>query len=488
MNRSFRSHLELRPFPRCCEREFSLDSTALQACCGDSADRTGGVIGCRIRWSRLLFLSILAVPLCGDAAESRRTPLVRAVEQARDAIVNIRGQKLVPARTNDRAEGTRKVNGMGTGVLIDQRGYIVTNFHVIDGVSTINVTLSDNSRFVAKPVSHDPRTDLAIIKIDAGDRILPVIQLGTSGDLMPGETVIAVGNAYGYEHTVTRGIISALHRTVQVSDVQYYHDLIQTDASINPGNSGGPLLNIDGELIGINVAVRVGAQGIGFALPVDKVLSIASDLCSLRRLESREHGITFTSLNNREQGLLVSSIEAGSAAQKAGLKPGDRIQRVESSNMQWPLELEMALLGQKAGQNIPLSVLRDGETLKLDLVLNASAPKATSVADRAWTQLGLRLQPLSASQLLDKKSKYRGGLTVTAVRPGSPAESQGIRRGDILVGMHVWETVSLENVAYVLKQDRITAKGPLKFYILRGGQTLYGHLQVAGSTRRTVTR
>jgi serine protease Do len=439
-----------------------------------------------------MFLGVLLAPMLVNGSEARRTPLVRAVEGARDAIVNIRGQKLVPTRTNDRNDGQRRVNGMGTGVILDHRGYIVTNFHVIDGVSTINVTLSDGTHSVATPISHDPKTDLAIIKIDPGNRSLPTIQLGTSSDLMPGETVIAVGNAYGYEHTVTRGIISALHRTVQVSDVQYYHDLIQTDASINPGNSGGPLLNIDGELVGINVAVRVGAQGIGFALPVDKVLTISAELCSVRRLENRTHGITFTSVEDRksrQQGLLVSSIQTGSPAERAGLKPGDRIERVEASNLQWPVELEIALLGRKGGHNIPLSVIRNGETMNLELVLSANAPRLAKEENRAWSQLGLQLRPLSTTQIRDTtNSKYRGGLAVMAVRPGSPAESQGIRRGDVLVGMHVWETVSLDNVTYVLKQEKITNKGPLKFYILRGNQTLYGHLQVASAKRTTTSR
>ena len=148
---------------------------------------------------------------------------------------------------------------MGTGVVIDPRGYIITNYHVVNGVRDIQVTLADGERYIAKLVARDPETDLAIIKIDAKQEI-PVISIGTSSDLMTGETVIAMGNAYGYEHTVTRGIVSALRRSVQVNEAQNYDDLIQTDASINPGNSGGPLLNIDGEMIGINVAVRAGAR------------------------------------------------------------------------------------------------------------------------------------------------------------------------------------------------------------------------------------
>jgi serine protease Do len=435
-----------------------------------------------------IFFLLAAVP--GIAAETRRTALVRAVQSARDSIVNIRGQKIVTptARGSGRDDSTKRVNGMGTGVILDSRGYIVTNFHVIDGVSTINVTLYDGRRYVAKPISHDPQTDLAIIKIDSRGKQLPTIQLGTSQDLMPGETVIAVGNAYGYQHTVTRGIISALHRTVQVSDVQYYHDLIQTDASINPGNSGGPLLNIDGELIGINVAVRVGAQGIGFALPVDKVLEISTKLLSLRRLENRSHGVLANGSDDAEKGLLVNSVEAGSPAQRAGLRAGDRIQQVKTKSIRRPIDLEMALLGQQGGRAIPLQVVRGGERMELELVLGPSETRAVAESNRNWSQLGLKLQALSASQIRDKKNRYRGGLAITAVRSGSPAHEQGIRRGDILVGMHIWETISLENVSYVLKQDRVTSEGAVKFYILRGNQTLYGHLQLAAGNRTASTR
>ena len=180
------------------------------------------------------------------------------MQAARPSVVNIHGHKTITTATAGYPGGDapRKVNGMGTGVVIDERGYVITNYHVVEGVREIKVTLHNGKGYVARLVAHDPVTDLAIIRIPVRER-MPLITIGTSDDLMEGEDVIAVGNAYGYENTVTRGIVSALHRTVQVTDSQQYEDLIQTDASINPGNSGGPLLNIDGEMIGINVAVRV---------------------------------------------------------------------------------------------------------------------------------------------------------------------------------------------------------------------------------------
>ncbi len=213
----------------------------------------------------------LAALASNDASELRRTPIVKAVQNAAPSVVNIHGHKTMQSTPTEPGEvaGPKRVNGMGTGVVIDQRGYIITNHHVIDGVRRIQVTLSDRRTFTAKLIAHDPQTDLAIIKISR-PQPMPLISIGTSSDLLAGEPVIAVGNAYGYHHTVTRGIISALNRSVQVTDSQNYYDLIQTDASINPGNSGGPLLNIDGEMIGINVAVRVGTRALALPFPLTK--------------------------------------------------------------------------------------------------------------------------------------------------------------------------------------------------------------------------
>ncbi len=198
-----------------------------------------------------------------EVSPQRLTPVVIAVRNARTSVVSIKGQKTVtePAESGSSSEAPetpRQVNGMGTGTIIDERGYILTNYHVVSDVRRIEVTLDDGHASVADLIAYDAAADLAIVKIPA-TKPLSVIRLGTSADLMVGESVIALGNAFGYEQTVTRGVISALGRDVQVSDTQSYDNLIQTDASINPGNSGGPLLNIDGEMIGVNVAVRAGA-------------------------------------------------------------------------------------------------------------------------------------------------------------------------------------------------------------------------------------
>jgi serine protease Do len=419
-------------------------------------------------------------PLPAHASSLRRTAIVEAVERVRDAVVNIQGRKLVRAESAESGSGEpfRQVNGMGTGVIIDARGYILTNFHVVENVESIQVTLADRRNFIARLVSNDAVTDLAVIKIDAGDS-LAVMPCGVSSDLMPGEPVIALGNAFGYEHTVTRGIISALHREVQVSATQKYRDLIQTDASINPGNSGGPLLNIDGEMIGINVAVRVGAQGIGFAIPVDEVLEIAARLVSLEQVDRVVHGVLGeTRYADNERYFTVVGVRAGSGAANSGLQPGDVITAVDQAPVKRAIDFERALLGRPTGQPLAVSVRRDGQAQTLELVLPSASLAADEFEQRTWRTLGLKLAPATKEECQRSTSRYRGGMRVQAVRPDSPAGRQGIRAGDILVGMHVWETISKDNVQFVLNHDDFDSFQPIKFFILRGGETLYGFMQV----------
>ncbi|GIW96249.1 MAG: serine protease [Pirellulaceae bacterium] len=414
------------------------------------------------------------------ASSLRRSAIVRAVEQAKPSVVNIHGRKVVrtdPRQVVNNPDAVRQVNGMGTGIIIDERGYILTNYHVVDGVRDIKVTFADDNTVSARLVAHDPQTDLALLKIDVGDP-LPVIRIGTSSDLMTGEEVIAVGNAFGYTHTVTRGIISALHRAVQVSDQQFYSDLIQTDASINPGNSGGPLLNVDGEMIGINVAVRVGAQGIGFALPVDEAIEVAARLLAEEKVatvpirgETRRSGTT--------SQFVVTHVESASGLSER-LQPGDVILSAAGRKIERALDWERALLDIAPGEAVPLEIQRQDE------VFVASAPSvpvraaSNPVELLVWRVLGLKLDAVDANVLAARgETRYRGGLLVTEVRAGSPAAQRGVKPGDILVGIHKWQTVSLDNVIYILNSAEFRAAQPVRFYVLRGEETLYGTLRVS---------
>ena len=415
-------------------------------------------------------VALIAFPSSACAEDLRRTAIVRAIETSRDSVVNIHGEKFV-SDSGDETED-RRVNGMGTGVVIDTRGYAVTNFHVVDGVREIEVTLASGRTVAARLISHDRRTDLAIIKIDTVDP-LPVIQLGTSDDLLTGETVLALGNAFGYEHTVTRGIISALHRNVDVSPTQRYEDLMQTDASINPGNSGGPLLNIKGEMIGINVAVRAGAQGIGFAIPVDSVLRIVTGLLSVERIDHTWHGIVCRTCGT---SAIIESVHRQSPAETIGMRAGDVILRVGDRTVTSQLDIERALLGRKAGEIVAVTVTREGSEENYSLALAKAKQQKVSAAERSWEQLGLRLAPAVSSTVQQLQPRYHGGLLVQEVRFGSPASDKGIRPGDILVGLHIWETVKPDNVSYILDQIKSDQLETVKFYILRGRDTLFGHL------------
>ncbi|MCA9080437.1 MAG: trypsin-like peptidase domain-containing protein, partial [Planctomycetaceae bacterium] len=256
----------------------------------------------------------------------RNTAFVQNIRRACDSTVNIHTEKRQKSLdvVFSASKGT-KINGMGTGVIIDERGYIVTNFHVVEDAEVLRVTLNDQSSYFARVIDTDPPEDLALIKIDA-TRTLPVMPMGTSSDLMLGEDVAAIGNAFGYEHSVSRGIISALGRDVEVNEHQAYRNLIQTDAAINPGNSGGPLVNIDGELIGINVAIRAGAQKIGFAIPIDDARRIIAQLISVERRQDQFHGIvTRDHKQGLDRHLVVQSVIPNSPAATAGVQPGDVI-------------------------------------------------------------------------------------------------------------------------------------------------------------------
>ncbi len=438
----------------------------------------------------LLLVFALSPTLTGS--ELRKTPIVRAVESARASVVNIHGQKTLPRVASGLASGEaeRRVNGMGTGIVIDERGYILTNYHVVEGVERINVTLDTQKTYIATLVAHDPPTDLAVIQLEVPFE-MPVIRTGTSSDLMLGEPVIAIGNAYGYEHTVTHGIISHLHRDVEVSETQRYRDLIQTSAAINPGNSGGPLLNIDGEMIGLNVAVRAGAQNIAFAIPVDAAMRIAARLMSVRRIEGKWHGLLTNTAGSDGRPAVVEEVEPGSPAEEGGLQVGDRIERIGDVATSRALDIERALLGREDGDKIEIAVIRGGKPMQLALTVSGDSRQAAesrweSETDRrTWEFFGLRLQPVTDERFASRNSRYNGGMRVTHVRSGGPAARQGIQSGDVLVGMHRWETASTQDMRYIVSLPNLDEIAPIKFYILRGDETLFGHLQVARrATRR----
>jgi serine protease Do len=458
-----------------------------------------------------LSAAAMLAPRAG-ATDLRMTPMVAAVRGAAPSVVNIQGQKSIADTAPDgkTTGATREVNGMGSGVVIDPRGYILTNLHVVDGVRQINVTLSTGQAYVAQLVARDPTTDLAVIRIRT-PQPLPVIPLGRADNLMLCEPVIAIGNAFGYENTVSVGVISQLHRNVQVNEVQQYLDLIQTDASINPGNSGGPLLNIDGEMIGLNVAVRAGAQGIGFAIPVDRALEVAAGMMSIERLENHTHGMTPLAVDGPAGPVTVARLDRNGPAAVAGLQSGDELKQIGSTTIQRPLDVERALLGRRVGERVPVLVTRNGVDLELDFAVAdrtgrgatlaakpATTPTpATTVASAApprgafqestWATFGLVLAEEPAATLRARGLPLAGGMRVVSVKPGSSAAAQGVLPGDILVQIHRWYTTSEQDVRYILgRTDQIAKLGAVRFDIIRGSERYFGQLALnsSDSTRR----
>lgn len=430
------------------------------------------------------------------AGEQRETPLVRAVKRVAPSVVNIHTEKSAQERDSVFTAGkSRKINGMGTGVVFDDRGYVVTNYHVIAEVEVIRCSFENGNDYDARVVSFDREHDLAVIKLDPS-KSLTVCPMGTSSDLMLGETVIALGNAYGYRHTITSGIVSALGRDVEVNDTQSYRNLIQTDASINPGNSGGPLINLDGDVVGINVAIRAGAQRIGFAIPIDDARKIIARLISSEQLSQSYHGVVAKDVKcGQTRHLLVEQALPDSPAAMAGLKSGDIITKIGNLEVVDGADLERAMLGRAIGEKVAVNVKRGDTTETIDLSLVASphgrsamamevvGGRATKIDDPAaeqyWKLWGLKLQPLPTAQRQLIGSRYRGGMRVVEVRSDSPASLNGISKGDILVGLHDWETVKFEDVNWIVNKTAELKLPSVKFFIVRGQETLFGHLQVA---------
>lgn len=406
----------------------------------------------------------------------RATPIVKAIKRAEPAVVNIQGNKTVTNTASNGVATKQEVNGMGTGVIIDRRGLIITNYHVVDAVEKIEVTLADGSTTIAKLINYDPDTDLAMIKIDVG-RDLPVIEIGRSDDLMRGETVIAIGNPFGYQNTVTQGIISALHRDIPVNGTQQYTDLIQTNADINPGNSGGPLLNIDGEVIGINVAVRVGAQGIGFAIPIDNAVEVMSQLVAQYR-KTGSHGLVCSRVETDEgMELIIKEYrdlnqKGPELASATEFYVGDKIRAIAGQSVRTKLDIELALLGLPSGEPVEVEVQRKGEIVTGSMVLQKHVLTETEIRNEVWEKIGIRVTQVPASAVQGIDSSFQGGLKILEVRPNSPASRLDFSAGDIIVGVMRWQTPNLKALGWILSEETFLNASTSKFYLVRRNRSM----------------
>ncbi len=441
----------------------------------------------------------LAEAWADDARALRRTPVVEVFERTRDAVVNISSTQIIQVRSVNpfdqlfenffdiprppefRRPQEREIRrtSVGSGFVLHADGYVVTNAHVVERTAERKVIFADGREFDARIVAADPQRDLAVLKIDA-DRPLPAIELGHSGDLMIGETVIAIGNPLGYQHTVTAGVVSAADRTLDVTPEVRFEGLIQTDASINPGNSGGPLLNVLGQLIGVNTAIRADAQNIGFAIPVDQLRQILPEMLGVERRYGVVTGLVVSDVNGHCR---IQRVVPESPAAVAGIPAEFDIVAVDGKPVRSSVDFHIALIGHQPGDKVTLDLLPahaaggDQRTAALTL---AARPKPDG-GKLLMQRLGVTAQPLDAAMARSMGMTGAKGLLIERIDPGSPAQQAGLERGDVLLQIGRHESATLDDVGQLL--DQIAPGTPMSLDVLRlQGRTIY-RLRVRVVTR-----
>lgn len=366
--------------------------------------------------------------------------------------------------------------GIGSGFILDEEGYIVTNDHVVKEAESIKVILKDQREFSAKVVGRDPQTDLALLKIEAGGH-LPTVVLGDSDAVKVGQWVLAIGSPFGLEHTVTAGIISAKGRVIGSGP---YDDFLQTDASINPGNSGGPLVDMSGRVVGINTAIIANGQGIGFAIPVNLAKGILSQLKRKGEVTRGWLGVSIQSLDNgmREyygikgrEGVLVTQVFPGNPAAEAGIRPRDIILGVDGKPVESPQELSRLIAESRVGQRVKIRLLSEGKEKEVEVTLGrrdeAGIGRDTG-QEASSGALGLRVKDLPPDLAERRGLKGTEGVLVVGVEPGSPAAQAGIQEGDLVVEVNHSPVKNVEKYHEVL--EKVRDGDTVFFNVLRPGE------------------
>ncbi len=389
--------------------------------------------------------------------ELRRSPVVKVFQKAKDAVVNISCIQVVERkpgfddlfehffdwRSRLRPEHRRyEITSVGSGFVVHADGYVVTNAHVVMKTVDQRVVFADGTEYKAEPVSIQSGSDLAVLKIDAA-RPLTALPLGSSDDLMIGETVIAIGNPLGYHHTLTTGVVSALNRTLEFKQGVEYNDLIQTDASINPGNSGGPLLNVLGELIGVNTAIRGDAQNIGFAIPVDSLRQTLPRMVSLERLKRVRVGMR---VSGRDK-VYVIEVQDGSPAHRSGILAGDRLVSIDGMPLTQDVTFYFYLLGKEAEDRVLLQLERGSR--RIQALVKLSTIPIPDGGRLIHDRFGLQIEPLPPD--LKRSLGLEGGLIVRKLQSATPAHHAGIQPGMIIVTIAGGFPRDLDHVGLLLE-------------------------------------
>ncbi len=410
-------------------------------------------------------------------------------ERVSPAVVNIQTKKTLAASGRHPLEELfppgfrfeiprqyRDVPSLGTGFVISPDGFIATNNHVIEDVDKIVVHFLDGKKLEAEIVGHDPSTDVALIRVKP-EQDLAFLPLGNSDGVRPGDWVLAVGNPFGLEHTVTAGIVSAKHREINQGTSRRFDDFLQTDAAINPGNSGGPLLNLSGEVIGINTAIRQDANTIGFAIPINLAKTVLPQLRASGKVSRGWLGVMIQPVTDKvaerlelesKQGALVSGIDPEGPAAKAGVRVYDVIVAFDGKPVTTMEELPKLVASAPVGSKARLTVIRKGEeeTLTVQLgELDAEPKLASAEPEQKPGAFGLQVQTLTPEIAEQLQIEAEAGVVISGVEPGSVAEEEGLRRGDVILDVNTKPVASVEQFREALAES----EGSVLLLVSRGG-------------------
>jgi S1-C subfamily serine protease len=428
---------------------------------------------------RLAVFIAAAVINSGEAAEPqqpdiRRDATVIAVEATMPSVVNISAKTVVQRRgyfydwwRDNWAPFYQELPpqmSAGSGVIIDEDGYVLTNVHVVEDANEITVKLSDNRVLPAEVLAGTRRSDVALLKIQGkpGEKFKP-IKLAADNDLLLGETVIALGNPFGLGASVSKGILSSkTRRTTATDDPMDMEDWLQTDAAINPGNSGGPLVNLKGELIGLNVAIYREGQGIGFAIPIKRVSEALAELFTPEALKSLWFGARFIASTNV---ITVRAVEPGSPAEKAGFKKGDVVLRVDNKPAKNILAVNRELISAGPKREVSFALERDSKTEKVTVRL---IPETTFFnSSLVQTKLGCAVQDMTPEMATRLGRNSIDGVVITAVDRNSPAEAAGLKRGYVIEAINDTALPDVTVAAHILHGIQKAGRANLTVYVPR---------------------
>lgn len=443
-----------------------------------------------------VIIGLLSIGLVGPASGEekltfdRQTPIVKAYKKTEGTVVNISGERTVSTSIRPGFDWPdmfdlwgprlqRQITVLGSGIVVHADGYIITNAHVVNGAEKIKIVFSDGRDFPAKIISADETRDLAVMTI-ATDKKLPFIHLGRSHDLMIGETVIAIGNPYGYANTLTSGVISAVGRDIEVTEGFWLRGLIQTDAPINPGNSGGPLLNINGDLIGINTAIRAEAQNIGFAIPVDALADNLTHMLMPEKLRRVRLGLVMGRMKTAGKftGLVVDSVVKGSPADEKGIAAGDMVLEIDGKELTGVIDFYVKMIDKEIGEPITIKYvkLEDQRPVSRSVQLTMVARPLPDGRELAKEFFQMEISELtdSVARRFDFEHAYPI-LIITDAERGGVAAQRGLEKGDLILQLN---NATVRNVReFSLEMEKITEGDIVELTIMRIRLGVFGQVQ-----------